>query len=49
MNEDVWFEAVETLLNAKGVDLDDQNAGWQFMFENGWSPAHAVNEMLNND
>ena len=47
MSEDVWFEAIEEILGDMGMLFDDNNAGWFFMFENGFSPKAAVNEMLN--
>ena len=49
MNEDEWFEAVEERLEEKGVGLDSNNDGWQFMFENGFTPTQAVSEMLGQE
>jgi len=47
MSEDEWFEKVEEILSNMGMDLDHQNDGWQFMFENGWSPLQVITEMTN--
>tara|TARA_R100000951_G_scaffold101420_1_gene92922 strand:+ start:19347 stop:19490 length:144 start_codon:yes stop_codon:yes gene_type:complete len=46
MSEDEWMNQVEDLLSEKGASLDYQNDGWFFMFENGWTPEQAVNEMF---
>lgn len=46
MEEDEWFGKVEDLLDEKGLEIDYQNDGWYFMFENGWSPEQAIYEML---
>lgn len=48
-DEDVWFNQVDSILNSMGIQVDMNNDGWWFMFENGWSPEQAVQEMLNGD
>jgi len=47
MSEDIWFESVSEILSDIGMDFDEDNDGWEFMFENGFTPQQAVNEMLN--
>lgn len=46
MSECEWFNKVSDILDQKGVEVDLDNDGWYFMFENGWSPKQAVAEML---
>ena len=45
-DEEQWFDEVEELLAPLGVELNTQNDGWMFMFENGWTPQQAVREMV---
>ena len=44
--EEIWFDQVEELLSNKGLSLGTDD-GWTFMFESGWSPEQAVEEMIN--
>ena len=44
--EEAWLDQVEEILAPLGVELDTNNDGWMFMFENGWTPKQAVREMI---
>lgn len=46
MEKVLWIERVEEILKEKGVELDLDNDGWDFMFDSGWCPEIAVFEML---
>ena len=43
--EELWFDQVEDILSERGLSLDS-NDGWTFMYENGFSPEQAVQEMI---
>ena len=47
MDEDTWMEEVSELLGNNGVDMDTNNDGWNFMFQNGFTPKQAIAEMFN--